>query len=78
MKAKLNSEGEIISWGIAYNNVSQENIIDVPDDYSPLLYDYVDGEFISKDPQQEASKLDELVNAGFTLEQAQLILAITN
>lgn len=78
MKAQVKLEDGVMiikAWGIG---ITDESAIECPDDYSPSTYDFVNGEFIPKEPPQETNKLEKLVNAGFSIEQAQIILSITN
>lgn len=48
MKAQI-IDDEVVAWGIAVIPSDGIVLVDCPADYSPELYDYIDGNFIKKE-----------------------------
>jgi hypothetical protein len=77
----------ILSYGNSRVQADNIRYFEGPDDYSKTKYDYVpqqsgvydpNGFVLKEQPSETDEKLNELINAGFTEAQAQVILQITN
>jgi len=78
MRAIVDENNQIVTWA---NNLNPSISIDCPDDYTPETYDFINGEFIPKEPSvqsEQDQRIEALVNAGFSIEQAQLMVSILN
>ena len=93
MVAQIDLSGElsgipdnIVVFGI---NKEPDNIqfFEIPNDYHPSKYDYLpsvsgvydpNGFVLKQEASDEEAKKEALVNAGFTIEQAELMISILN